>query len=447
MSKPWEEMSREERQEARFERWLSGENIQFVSPQARADYRTKITRMKDAVQLKKVPDRVPVFPFFTFMPVTLFNATPAEVMYDGAKLVSIWKRYLSEYQPDFYVSPALVMHGPLLEKIGYRLYKWPGHNIPEKYPYQCVEQEYMKLEDYESLIEDPSDFWLRTYLPRICDALTPFGMLPPVTMLMELPFMGPYLITLGVPEVQKALKTLMEVGQMAFQWGQHIGGFEKEAQEQGFVNGLGGVTKAPFDVIGDTLRGTQPIMLDMYRNRDLVLKALERLTPLMTKLGVSGPVHSGNPIVFIPLHKGADGFMSDQQFQTFYWPSLKEVILGLINEGCVPLLFAEGGYNSRLKYIAELPKGSCIWMFDRTDMAKAKEILGGTTCIAGNIPVSKILQGTPEQINEICKGLIDVAGKNGGYIMTCGCSMDEGKPATLHAMIDFTKEYGVYRKQ
>jgi uroporphyrinogen-III decarboxylase len=85
-------------------------------------------------------------------------------------------------------------------------------------------------------------------------------------------------------------------------------------------------------------------------------------------------------------------------------------------------------------------------MFDRTDMAKAKEVVGGTTCIAGNIPVSKILSGTPQQIRDLCKQLIDVAGKNGGYIMTSGCSMDEAKPETLHAMIDFTKEYGVYRK-
>jgi hypothetical protein len=447
MEKVWQNMSIEERQEARFNTWLLGPNIQFVGTQAKTAYRERITLLKDAVQLKKVPDRVPVFPFFTFMPVTLFDTTPAEVMSDGAKLVSIWKRYLAEYEPDFYVSPALVMHGPLLEKLGYKLYKWPGHNVSGKYPYQCVEDEYMKPEDYEALIDDPSDFWLRIYLPRISEALSPFKNLLPITGIVELPVMGPHLIILGLPEVQDSLKVLMEVGQMAFEWGGHIGAFEKEAQEQGFVNGVGGFTKAPYDVIGDTLRGTRGIMMDMYRNPGQLLKALERLTPLMTKLGLGGPLQSGNPIVFIPLHKGADGFMSDDQFKTFYWPFLKEVILGLTNEGCVPLLFAEGGYNSRLQHIKELPRGYCIWMFDRTDMARAKEILGETSCIAGNIPVSKILSGTPQEIRVLCKKLIDVAGKNGGYIMTCGCSMDEAKPDTLHAMIDFTKEYGVYRKK
>jgi len=447
MEKKWGKMTIEERQESRLNQWLSGQNIQFVGPEAKAAYEARITRLKDAVQLKKVPDRVPVFPFFTFMPVTLYGATPGEVMYDGKKLVSIWERYLADYEPDFYISPALVMHGPLLEKLGYKLYKWPGHNIPGRYPYQCIEEEYMKPEEYEALIEDPSDFWLRSYLPRICEAVGSLRNLLPLTGIVELPVLGPHLITLGLPEVQKTLSDLMEVGRVAMEWGGHIMAFEKEAQEKGYVNGAGGVTKAPYDVLGDTLRGTQGIMMDIYRNPDLLTKAMERLTPLMIKLGLGGPMQSGNPIVFIPLHKGADGFMSDGQFKTFYWPSLREVILGLIEEGCIPLLFAEGGYNSRLPYLKELPKGHCIWMFDRTDMVKAKEVVGDTTCIAGNIPVSKILSGTPEEIRRLCKELIDGAGRNGGYIMTCGCSMDEAKPDTLHAMIDFTKEYGVYRRE
>jgi uroporphyrinogen-III decarboxylase len=154
---------------------------------------------------------------------------------------------------------------------------------------------------------------------------------------------------------------------------------------------------------------------------------------------------AGNPVVFIPLHKGADGFMSDEQFRTFYWPSLKALILGLANEGCVPFLFCEGGYNTRLQYLTELPKGSCFWIFDRTDMTKAKELLGRTLCIGGNVPAGMILTGTAEEVKGYCKNLIDVAGKGGGYIMAFGTAMDEGKPETIHAMIDFTKEYGVYK--
>jgi hypothetical protein len=56
----------------------------------------------------------------------------------------------------------------------------------------------------------------------------------------------------------------------------------------------------------------------------------------MIGMGVSASRQTGNPLIFIPLHKGADGFLSDEQFQKFYWPQLKQVMLGLIENGCIP---------------------------------------------------------------------------------------------------------------
>jgi uroporphyrinogen-III decarboxylase len=253
------------------------------------------------------------------------------------------------------------------------------------------------------------------------------------------------MIALGIPPVQAALKALMEGGNEAMSWIQQVMGFEMEARAMGFPTAIGGAAKAPYDILGDTLRGTRGMMVDIYRRPEIVLKALERITPLYIKQGVGMATFAGNPVVFIPLHKGADGFMSDEQFRKFYWPSLKALILGLVNEGCVPYLFCEGSYNTRLEYLKELPKGSCFWIFDRTDMAKVKAALGGRLCIGGNVPAGLILTGTAEQVKAYCKNLIDGPGKGGGYIMAFGTAMDEGKADTIHAMIDFTKEYGLYR--
>ena len=445
MDKKWEEMTREERQEARFERWLGGDGLDFKSPAAKTKYQERITRLKDAIQLKKTPDRVPIFPFGTFFMTQLGGANPKEAMYDVDKLTGAMMKYLTEFDPDYWSSAHIVINGPALEKIDYKLYKWPGFNLPDKYVYQCMEAEYMKVEDYDTLIEDPTHFWLRTYIPRIIPGLKGLQDIATLVSVIELPCIWELLFTLGLPHVQEALANLMEAGRLGFEWTSKIHDQDKEAQEMGYVQFVGGMSKAPYDVIADTLRGTQEMMGDIYRRPDKVHKAMERLTPLMIKYGLNGPALSGNPIVFMPLHKGADGWMSDEQFKTFYWPSLKAVIMGLVDEGCVPFLFAEGGYNSRLEYLNELPKGHCFWLFDQTDMAKAKKIVGGTTCIGGNVPISKIITGTPEQIKEICKKLIDTAGKGGGYVMGMGCSADEAKADTVHAMIDFTKEYGVYK--
>ena len=156
-------------------------------------------------------------------------------------------------------------------------------------------------------------------------------------------------------------------------------------------------TKAPFDILGDTLRGTKGVIVDMFRLPRQGARGLRapgagrrRLAPQAA--GRSLPT----PVVFIPLHKGADGFMSDEQFQTFYWPTLRTMLLGLIEEGMIPFLFAEGRYNTRLEAIMDLPKGTTIWLFDQTDMARAKETIGKVACIQGNMPLSLLHAGTAE---------------------------------------------------
>jgi uroporphyrinogen-III decarboxylase len=201
---------------------------------------------------------------------------------------------------------------------------------------------------------------------------------------------------------------------------------------------------APFDVISDFLRGMRGAMLDMYRCPDKLLAATDMMCRIMLDRIAAAPAALGLQPVFMPLHRGAYGFMSLKQFETFYWPTLKKVSLALIEKGYTPDLFFEGNYTSRLEYIAELPKGKAIARFDNCDMARAKEILGNKVCIAGNMPSTVLQVGTVDDVKRIAKELIDVVGKDGGYIMAPASALDEVKPENLKAMIEFTKEYGKY---
>jgi uroporphyrinogen-III decarboxylase len=164
-------------------------------------------------------------------------------------------------------------------------------------------------------------------------------------------------------------------------------------------------------------------------------------------MGVRSATSGDNPLVFIPLHKGADGFMSNKDFEKFYWPTLKAVILGLIEAGTVPYLFVEGGYNQRLDIIADpdIPAGHTVWMFDHTDMKEVKKKLGGWACFGGNVPASLLKAGTPQEVENYVKKLIDDVAQDGGYILANGAVLDDTTPENLHAMIDTGKEYGVYR--
>ncbi|MBM4083023.1 MAG: hypothetical protein FJ278_25165, partial [Planctomycetes bacterium] len=53
--------------------------------------------------------------------------------------------------------------------------------------------------------------------------------------------------------------------------------------------------------------------------------------------------------------------------------------------------------------------------------------------------------GTPKQVRECCKKVIDGVARDGGYIMDASAIMqNDTKPENLKAMTEFTREYGVY---
>jgi hypothetical protein len=444
MDAGWENMSANERQRAFLAKWASGEGIAFASDEAKAAYQYRAGLLKDAITLEKTPDRVPIVPLAIFAPVMLCGHTAKEAMYDPHVLGKVCLDYTVEYDVDATVIPPMVMYGPALEALNYNLYKWPGHGIRDEHGYQFVEKDYMKAEDYDHFIADPSDYWLRVWLPRTHGSLKPLADLPPLYGTMELPMAGPWLCTLGAPPIQQAFKALLDAGKMSFEWIQALGPYIGQILSSGYPIYAGGATKAPFDVLGDSFRGTAQLMMDLYRRPEKVVEAVERLVPLMISMGVGGALANNNPLVFIPMHKGADGFMSDEQFKNFYWPSFKKVLTGLAENGCMPCCFVEGGYNQRLEYLAEIPKGECVFLFDRTDMARAREVLGGKSCIGGGFPVSLIITGNAEQVAMETKKLLDAAAGDGGYILSIGCAMDEAREHTLKAFIETEKKYGKY---
>lgn len=443
MEKNWAELSPDEKREARFKQWLSPPGMKFVSKEAEEAYKERVTRFIKVFQLQE-PDRVPcILPAQNF-PAYYAGTNLQTVMYDYDELKRAWLKFLNDFEMDTYIGPVLVPSGKALEAVEYKLYKWPGYGLPSSVAsYQCVEGEWMKAEEYNVLIKDPTNFWLRYYLPRVFGALEPFSRLPAFTTIEEMA--NTSFLPFGTPEVQAALNAMMAAGNETMKWMAAVGEVMGIALASGYPGVMGGLAKAPFDSLGDTLRGTRGIMMDMFQRPDKLLEALERITPLSIDSALATINASTTPIMFMPLHKGADGFMSEKQFLDFYWPSFKKVIMSLVDEGVFPILFAEGSYNSRLDIIKELPRGAVAWYFDKTDMFRAKEVLGDIACIIGNVPTSLITQGQPQEVKEHCRKLIEVCGKGGGYVLAGGAMVDKGNPDNMRAMMEAAKEYGVYK--
>jgi uroporphyrinogen-III decarboxylase len=226
-----------------------------------------------------------------------------------------------------------------------------------------------------------------------------------------------------------------------------VGEFAQRGAAMGYPGFSFVFGKAPFDTLGDTLRGTQGIMKDMYRQPEKLLEAIDRVTAITINTLITQSNATGSQIAMFPLHKGADGWMSQKQFDTFYWPSLKKIINALYEEGILALCFAEGAFNTRMESVNEFPKGTVCWYFDQSDMAKAKKILGGKCSIQGNVPSSLLITASPSQVKEHCRKLIEVCGKDGGYTLASGSAgIDRAKIDNLRAMVQAAREYGVYRR-
>lgn len=442
----WNKLTPKEKMEARFNSWMSL-NIEFTSPEKAQAYKQRVQMIKDVTYLQK-PERIPIIPWWGVYPAEYGGITMQEAMYDYDKLGRAWKKFNADFENDGLVTCSLVGPGKVFDILDYKLYNWPGHGTPPNTSYQCVEGEYMTSDEYDLLITDPSGYFMRYYLPRVFAALGPWQMLGPFTDILELPFVGLGLIPTGIPPVQQAFKTFLEAGQAVMEWISAVGPIDGYSMATlGVPNIIGSFSKAPFDTLGDTMRGTRAIMLDMYRRPEKLIEAMEQIVPIAVEMGVRYATVSDTPMVFIPLHKGADGFMSNKDFEKFYWPTLKAVLLGLINEGTVPYLFVEGGYNQRLDIITDpdIPAGHTIWMFDHTDMKEVKKKLGGWACFGGNVPGSLLKAGKPEEIENYVKGLIDGVAQDGGYILANGAVLDNTTPENLHAMLDTGKKYGVYK--
>jgi hypothetical protein len=412
-----------------------GEKLEEINLNA-AQART--TRLEAAIQLK-VPDRVPVVLSLGYFPAKYAGITCQDAFYDPLKWQAAVKKTVIDMAPDAWGSTG-PSSGTALEALDFKQMVWPGHGMSPYYTHQFVEGEYMKPEEYDALLEDPSDFLIRTYLPRVAGAFKPFQKLPHMTVLL----FGPTSI-LSMEGLDEAVAAMAKARQESLKWNRENSALEKDIEGQGFPIFNKAATFAPFDIISDRLRGMRGSMLDMYRVPDKLLKTCDKLLPILLRSAIGRARATGNLRVFIPLHRGAEGFMSAPQFEKFYWPTLKGLLLGLIDAGITPCPFFEGDYTSRLKYLNELPAGKVLGHFDTSDIVQVKKALGKTMCIMGNVPSSILQTGTPDEVREYCRKLIDTIGRDGGFILTPRSSIDEAKPENIKAMIDFTKEYGVYR--
>ena len=386
-----------------------------------------------------------------YYPTRIKGISNRDAMYNLEVTREAWKEAMVAHDWDAAIRPGSLHPVRPLEILGMKQFKWPGGGLADNLPLQWVEGEYMRQDEYDQMLADPNGFAVRKIWPRISGTLA--GASGMVEM-MNLPFfflsnaftlpavLGEILSSPSAIELLKKALELAEAHQEMKEWRVR---YEAEVMQLGFPQLFAGAAITAFDCMSDMFRGMRGVMLDMYRVPDKLLAAIEMLTPITSAGCIRTARTTGKKALGIALHRGASGFMSDKQFARFYWPSLRALLLALIDAGLTPVPFFEGDYTPRLEYLRELPPGKVVGHFDMVDRKKAKKLLGDVMCFWGNVPASLLCTGTPQQIKDDVKELIDTFADTGGLIVDgSGGIPDEAKPENVRAMTEAAREYGAF---
>jgi hypothetical protein len=405
-------------------------------------YDERSKRVRNAVELKE-PDRVP---FSIIADIDAYaGILNSTAYYEPITLKRAMRKMAVDLEPDM-AEGGFPASGAAMTELNVKNMLWPGGPLPPSYGHQAVEGEYMKANEYDMFLKDPSGFMIRRYFPRIYGALTPLAKLPPLDSI----YMGFDGLTplFASQEFVEMAKHLAEAGR-------HIEKFRKiimdtfgDLEQLGFppfasftARGVGG---APFDILTSFLRGMKGTMLDMYRQPDKVLQACDAILERRIARGVPADTTAKDypQKVAMPLWRGDPSFMSEAQFKKFYWPGLKKSLQTHIDLGYIPVPFFEAPFGERLKYLQELPKGKILASIDAADIDIAKELLGDHTCLLVRCPLACKVWSL-NQMESFLKDLVTRWGKQTGLIiivMIPNSASIEG----MQAMLKSFKEYSRY---
>jgi hypothetical protein len=405
-------------------------------------YNERSTRCRAAVELKKA-DRVP---FFFMVDMQTFAEVPnAASYYDPLKMKRAMRQAAVDLEPDM-AEGGFPSCGDAMTELDVKNVLWPGGPLPADAGMQAVEGEYMKADEYDLFLNDPTGFVIRRFLPRVYGVLQPLAKLPP----MDSMFGGFDALTpmLASPEFIEMAKHIAAAGKKVEKFRKNIMEISGDLEKLGFPPfasfGGGGVGGAPYDTITSHLRGMKGSMMDMYRQPDNLIKACNIILERRISRAIPADKNAKDypQRIAMPLWRGDPTFMSEAQFLKFYWPGLKKSLQTHVDLGYVPVPFFEAPFGERLKYVLELPKGKIIVSIDARDISIAKKLLAGHSCLLVRSPNSAKVWSL-NQMQIFLKDIIDTWGKQPGLIIIIMVP-DRTSLKDIQEMAKWFREYSRY---
>jgi hypothetical protein len=390
-------------------------------------YQARLNRYITAMRNEK-PDCVPIRPFVAEFTAKYAGYTCQEVAHDYNKAFDAAIKTAKGFDWDAVVPNMVYVWTGLAQAIGLRYYGIPGLEIPYDTGFNYIEppegQAFMREDEYDELIEDPTAFLYNTWLPRVSTEVSKIGQ--PSTYRNNLSF----------------VKGAMAMLSYFYAFGPQIARLRSEC---GTVSAIAGIFKAPLDILADKLRGFVGLTLDMHTQPQKVLKACEALMPHLCHVGLT----TADPSKLVPIgfwmHRGCVPFINPKQFHSHNWPTLKPIIEEFWKHGHQTLFYAEGKWKHHFDSFRELPDRSVVFHCDQDDIFQVHRELHDKFAISGGIPNVLLSFGQPQEVRAFCKRVLKEVAAEGGYIMDAGAIMqDDTSVANLQVLTQTTRECGTY---
>ena len=390
-------------------------------------YQQRLNRYVTAMRNEK-PDRVPIRPFVAEFTAKFAGYTCQEVAHDYRLAFEAAVKTAKAFDWDAIVPNMVYVWTGLAQAVGLRYYGIPGVGIPHTTGFNYIEppedQAFMRADEYDALIDDPTAFLYNTWLPRVSTEASQPGQ--PATYRNNLAL----------------VKGAMAMLSYFYAFGPQIARLRSEC---GMPSAIAGIFKAPFDILADKLRGYVGLTMDMHTQPAKVLKACEALMPHLCHVGLT----TGDPTGLLPIgfwmHRGCVPFINPKQFQSHQWPTLKPIIDEFWKHGRQTLFYAEGKWKHHLDSFRELPEGSIIFHCDQDDIFHVHEKLHDRFALSGGVPNVLLSFGKPEEVREFCRRVLSGVAGNGGYILDAGAIMqDDTSIENLRVLTETAREFGAY---
>jgi uroporphyrinogen-III decarboxylase len=390
-------------------------------------YQQRLARYVTALRNEK-PDRVPIRPFVAEFTARYAGYTCQEVAHDYTKAFDAAVKCARDFDWDAVVPNMVYVWTGLAQAIGLRYYGIPGIGLPHTSGFNYIEppegQAFMRADEYDALIADPTAFLYNVWLPRVSTEVSRIG--EPSTYRNNL----------------SCVKGAMAMLSYFYAFGPQV---QRLRTECGTPSAIAGIFKAPFDILADKLRGYIGLTMDMVEQPDKVLKACEALMPHLCHVGLT----TADPARQVPIgfwmHRGCVPFVNPRQFDSHYWPTLKPIIEEFWKQGHQTLFYAEGKWRHHFDAFRELPDRSIVFHCDRDDIFEAHRRLHDKFALSGGVPNTLLSFGQPEEVREFCERVLREVAGNGGYILDAGAIMqDDTSIENLRVMTEVGRQHGGY---